>query len=86
MTTGDIAERQASNPAETDDIIRTNTARAAGKPSRGAERKKKNETDDIARPESKQEATAKPYYSRKNAQFRSQPELYKNDRKRDTAG
>ena len=49
-------------------------------------KEKKNETDDIARPESKQEATAKPYYSRKNAQFRSQPELYKNDRKRDTAG
>ena len=38
--------------------------------------KRKNGTDDIANPESKQEIAAQPYNSGKNAQFRSQPELY----------
>lgn len=72
----DIVERQAGNPAETDDItgdiIRAGTARAAW-PSR-AMRNENGNTLSV----SKQETAAQPHNSGRNAQFQSEPELYKN--------
>lgn len=62
MTSPDRASRQT---ADTDDITRADTARAA-EPSQVMKRKKSG-IDDIANPESKQEIAAQPYNSEKNA-------------------
>ena len=64
----------------TDDLTRAGTARTAC-PIRAM----RNENGNTS-PVNKQKIAAQPYNSGRNAQFRSQPELYKNDRKRDAAG
>lgn len=83
MTGGGHRRGTSKQPAETDDIaddIPDDIARAAGKTTRVI-KKKKSGTDDITLPASKQEIAAQPHNSGRNAQFRSEPELYKNDRK-----
>ena len=80
MTMGDIAEGQASNHAETDDIMMTSSERARHeqqrKPSRWMTKRERKRHQ-----AGKQDHADKPYNSEKNVQFRSEPELNKNHRK-----
>ena len=88
MTTGH--RRAASKqPAEIDDIMMTSPMTSPER-TRHEQRWETEPSDDKRERKrsqaSKQETAAQPHYSGRNAQFRSQPEIYKNNRKQASDG